>query len=161
MMADSEKRLTAPLRQKFRVVALGLALGMSVEEAAAHGHIEPSTVNGYMRDGRFQEFLTEFNSEIESKVIERVVRRRTRALAKLQFHAEAAADTVVQLMSFADRDSVRLTAAKGILKQTGIDLDHIGINEEMEDPRKEMERKDPEFFTFEAETIKELESGNG
>jgi UTP:GlnB (protein PII) uridylyltransferase len=133
---------------------------MSLEEAAAHGHAEVATVSGYLRDSRFQEFLTEFNSEIESKVIERVVRRRTRALAKLQVHAEDAVDVVIGLMNFADRDSVRLTAAKGVLKQTGIDLDHIGINEEMEDPRKEMDRKDPSFFEFEAETIKELESGS-
>ena len=160
-MEDSVKKLTAPLRQKYRVIALGLALGMSLEEAAAHGHAEVMTVSGYLRDPRFQEFLTEFNSEIESKVIERVVRRRTRALAKLQFHAEEAADTVINLMNYADRDSVRLTAAKGILKQTGIDLDHIGINEEMEDPRKEMERKDPTFFNLEAETLKELGPGNG
>ena len=152
-------KLSAPLKQTYRIAALGLAVGMSLEEASAHCHITEERLRAYLRDQRFQDFLLTFNEEIESKLIERVARRRTRALGKLQIASEDAARTIIELASGADRDSVRLAASKGILKQVGIDLDHIGYNDELENPEEEVKRKDPNFLTLQDETIKELSSG--
>lgn len=157
-MGDLAK-LTAPLKQTYRLSALCLALGMTLEGASAHAHITEDRLKSYLRDPRFQEFLDEFNQDIEGKLIERVARRRTRALGLLQVDAEEAARTIIDLRKSADKDSVRLSAAKGILKQVGIDLDHVGYNEELENPEEEIKRKDPSFLSLEAETLKELSSG--
>jgi hypothetical protein len=130
-----------------------------MEAASAHCHITEDRLRAYLRDERFQDFLMTFNLDIEGKLIERVARRRTRALGKLQIASEAAAQTIIDLSTSADRDSVRLAASKGILKQVGIDLDHIGYNDELENPEEEIKRKDPGFLNLEAETRKELSSG--
>lgn len=159
-MADSPPKLTARLRQIYRVAALGLALGMTVEEAAAHARIDEGQMGRYLRDERFQEFLTEFNSEIEKNVIERVTRRKTRALGKLQIASEEAADKVISIMKLSDRDSTSLKAAEGILRQVGIDMAKpIHKGGELENPEEEINRKDPNFLGLEAETMKELTDG--
>jgi hypothetical protein len=158
-MADLETKLSNPLKQVYQVAALGLAIGMQFEEAAAHAHITQDRLRSYLRDPRFQEFLQGFNTDIEGKVIERAARRRTRALGRLQLASESAALTVINLMANADKDSVKFTAAKGILKQVGIDLDHIGYNDELENPEELIKRKDPNFLDLQEETMKELASG--
>ena len=158
-MADLETRLSNPLKQVYKVAALGLAIGMQLEEAAAHAHITQDRLKLYLRDPRFQVYLQEFNTDIEGKVIERAARRRTRALGRLQLASEAAALRVIDLMDNGDKDSVRLAAAKGVLKQVGIDLDHIGYNDELENPEELIKRRDPAFLELQEETMKELASG--
>ena len=162
-MADlAERKLTAPLKQVYRVIALCLAMGMSEEEAAAHSHVSVDRLKAYMRDPRFDEMLQTFNREIEKNVVERVVRRRVRTVAKLQLSLEDAADRVVQLMHAADHDSVSLQAAKGILRQGGIDLDKTALEEDdLGDPEAEMRKSDPSFFDRQSETMKELGDGEG
>ena len=158
-MPGSERKLTSQLKQTYQIASLALAIGMHSEAAAAHAHITEDRLKSYLRDPRFQDFLQAFNHEIEGRVIERAARRRTRALGKLQMASERAAERVISLMDNGDRDSVKLAAAKGVLRQVGIDMDHIGYNDEIENPEEAIKRKDPNFLELEAETRKELASG--
>ena len=158
-MADSGKKLTARLRQRYRMIALCIAMGMTEEAAAAHCQLPTDRVQAYLRDNRFQEFLNHFNHEIEGKVIERITRRRVRAVAKFQVVVEEAADKVISLMRGADRDSVSLAASKGILLQANIDLSSSPDEDRLNDPEAELQRKDPTFFELQSETMKELGDG--
>jgi hypothetical protein len=155
-----DRKLTNPLRQVYRLAALSLAMGMSVEEAAAHSNLEPDRLAGYMRDPRFQNYLEQFNKEIEGKVIERVTRRQVKAIAKLQCATVEAAEKVIFLMQNATNESVQLQASKGILRQAGIDLDSLHLGDQLPDPEKEVARTDPSFFKRHEETIAELEADN-
>ena len=159
MPEQAERKLTAQLHQTYRVAALGIAMGMSVAEAAAHANVEPDRLAAYQRDPRFQEILREFNTQIEKNVIERVVRRQVRALATMQSKSVDAAEKVISLMEHADRDSVSLQAAKGILRTVGLDLDRVHLGDELDDPEEELQQKDPAFFERQDQTLKELESG--
>jgi hypothetical protein len=162
-MEDSAEspKLIARLRQQYRVVALCLAMGMSIEEAAAHCNVSCEDVARWMRDGRFQDILKEFNGDIESRVIERVVRRRVRATARLQAAIDDAAVRVLDLMHNAKSETVVLNAAKGILRQGGIDLDRLYLGDQIDDPVAVIEKEDPAFFKRHEEAIKEIESGEG
>lgn len=156
-----ERKLNNKLRQVYRTAALSLALGMSMEEAAAHSHLAETELQRYMRDPRFQSFLDEFNQEIEGKLIERALSRRNRILAKVQTHAEEAVDHAISIMRTSGQDNVRWNIIKGFCKQIGVDFDANMLGDvEMIEPEKVLERKDPGFLQRAESAMKELEAFN-
>ena len=151
-----EPKLIARLRQTYRVAAIGLALGMSMAEAAAHAHISETDLNRYMRDGRFQAMLDEFNKEIEGRMVERVTRKRVRVIAKAQIHAEEALDVALGIMRTSMQDNVRWNIAKALIKQVGVDLDNVMQGDELKKPEVLLEQQDPSFLKRLNETEAEL-----
>lgn len=159
----ANRKLTNKLRQLYRVAALCTAMGMTVEETAAHSHLDESQLLQYMRDPRFQEMLEEFNGNIERQIIERVVRRRYRIQAKAQLVAEEAFTHAVEIMRNSSNDSVRWAVIRGILRQTGIDMDSLMHGGEI-DAKEVIEKEDPAFFQRHEEAmreLKQLEAGDG
>jgi hypothetical protein len=154
-------KLIARLRQQYRVAALCMAMGMQMEEAASHCNCAVEDLARWIRDDRFQDILREFNEDIETQVIERVVRKRVRATARLQCAVDDAAIRVLDLMHNAKSETVVLNAAKGVLRQGGIDLDRLYLGDQVDDPVAVIEKEDPQFFNRHEEAMKELEGGKG
>jgi len=116
------RKLTFRLNNSFRTLALCLAMGMEVEEAAAQIGVEVGLAEMYLRDPRLQGMYDTFMLQIEAKAIERIASKRHRACAIFQTTVERAANTVVELMDNGQNENVRLRAAAGVLNQSGIDL---------------------------------------
>lgn len=154
--ALADRKLTNSLQHTYHTLAIIMAAGCLVEEAAARVGLDEELVKTYIRDPRFQVILQEKRDLIDQTVANRIASSFDRAAAVFQMNIEKYARNIDSLADTAFNETTRLKA-----NMIGIGFALKGLGDDGESAHPALPTPSPQVIEANDAVMNEIRKAKG